>query len=251
MILKKKKSRLKVIALIQARMGSTRLKKKALKKIAGKTLIEHIFRRLKTVREIEEIVLATSINKENDILVKHAKRIGLKYYRGSEQDLISRLYQAAKKFKADIVVRITADCPLVDPKLLDEMIKIFRKNKKIDFMTNNYPPTLPHGLDVNILPLSTLKQLDSEIKDSYHREWFTYYIMENPKKFQIYNLKSSTDLSGMRWTVDYPEDLIFVRKIFEALDRKDKIFIMTDILKFLKKNPKILKINEKRIDKIK
>jgi len=238
----------KIVCIIQARMGSTRLKNKALQKILGKTLIEHIFRRLKAAREVDEIVLATSVTKENDILVKHAEKIGLKYYRGSEQDLISRLYQATKKFKADALVRITGDCPLVDPKLVDKMVKIFRR-KKIDFMTNNFPPTFPHGLDINVLPASTLKQLNAEVKNPFHREWFTYYIMENPEKFQIYNLKNPVNLSAMRWTVDYPEDLVFVRKIFKALDRKDKIFTMTDIFKFLKKNPKISKINENRIDK--
>lgn len=251
MIHKKEKNKLKVIACIQARMGSTRLKKKALQKILGKTLIEHMFRRLKAAQEIDEIVLATSITKENNILAKHAKKISLKYYRGSEKNLISRFYQATKKFKADVLILVTGDCPLVDPKLVDKMVKIYRKkHKKIDFVTNVFPPTFPHGLDLEILSFSTLKRLYTEIKNPLHQEWFISYILENPKKFRIYNLKNPINLSlSMRWTVDYPEDLVFVRKVFKALYRKDKIFTMIDILKFLKKNPEISKINEKRTDK--
>ncbi len=246
-----KKKRLKIVACIQARMGSTRLKNKVLQKISGKTLIEHIFIRLKTAKEIDEIVLATSIKKENDILVEHAKNIGLPYYRGSEQDLVSRFYEIAQEFKADALVRITGDCPLVDPKLVDRMIRIYRRNyKKIDFLTNNFPPTFPDGLDAEILSASVLKRLDNKIKDPLYREWVTCYIMERPREFRIYNLKNSTDLSSMRWTVDYAEDLVFVRKIFKALEKKKRIFTMDDILLFLKKNPQILKINARKSDMI-
>jgi len=244
------KKKLRIVACIQARMGSTRLKKKALIKILGKTLIEHIFERLKGAEELDDIVLSTSINQENDILIKHARDIALKYYRGSEKDLISRLYQTAKKFKADAIVRITADCPLVDPNLIDKMVKIYRESyKRIDFMTNVFPPTFPDGLDIDISPYPILKKLNAEVKNPLFREWCTVYIMENPKKFRIYNFKNSANLSAMRWTVDYIEDLAFVRKVYDALNRKDKIFNMNDILAFLKRKPQVLKINEKRIDR--
>ena len=148
---------MKVVACIQARMASTRLSGKVLRRIMAKTLIEHIFRRLKAARELDGIVLSTSLNKENDVLVKHAVDIGLKYYRGSEEDLVSRLYQTARKFHADILVRVTGDCPLVDPKIMDKMVKIYRdKYTDIDVMTNAFPPTFPDGLDIDLLPLSTL-----------------------------------------------------------------------------------------------
>ncbi len=246
----KNKKRLRVIACIQARMGSTRLKKKALRKILGKTLIEHIFLRLKKAKELDGIVLSTSLNRENDVLTRHAKEIGLEYYRGSEKDLISRLYQTAKKFRADAIVRITGDCPLVAPELVDKMIKIYRrKTKKIDLVTNIFPPTFADGLDVEVLSLAVLKQLNTEVKEVLGREWLTCHIMENPERFQIYNLKNSVNLSSMRWTVDYPEDLAFVEEIFKAFDGEDKIFTLRDVLNFLEKNPQILKINANRIDK--
>jgi len=245
------KKKFRIIACIQARLGSSRLKKKALLKISGKTLTENIFRRLKATKEVGDIVLATSLNKENDILVNHAKDIGLKYYRGSEEDLVSRLYETAKAFKADALVKITGDCPLVDPKLVDKMVKKYQENyQKFDFFTNAFPPSFPDGLDVDILPFVTLRQVNTDAKEPLDREYFTCYILRNPQKFRTYNFKNPVDLSSLRWTVDYLEDLIFVRKVYKALAKKNKIFTTPDILNFLKKNPQISKINEKRIDRV-
>ena len=245
------KRKLKIIACIQARMGSSRLERKALLKISGKSVIENIFLRLKSAKEIDDIVLATADNKENDILAKHAEKIGLKYYRGKENDLISRHYEAAKKFKADALLLIGADSPFVDPKIADKLVKTYRKKyKKFDYFINCFPPTFPHGLDMDIVPAFTFERLDNEIKDLFYRECFAAYIMENPKKFRIYNLKNSVNLSLIRLTLDYPEDLILARKIFRALGKRNKIFDMKDILKFLKENPQVLEINKKRIDMV-
>ena len=245
------KRKLKVIACIQARMGSSRLKKKALLKISGKSLIENMFYRLKAAKEIDDIVLATANNKENDILARHAEKIGLKYHRGEEKDLISRHYETAEKFGADAILLVTGDSPFVDPKIADRMVKVYKKNhEKFDFFTNSFPPTFPHGLDIDIIPAPTLKKLNDEVKDPFYRECFYAYAMENHKKFRVYNLKNPVDLSSIRVTLDYPEDLVLTRKIFNALDNKNKIFVMKDILKFLKENPQVLKINKKRIDMV-
>ncbi len=247
----KPKRKLKVIACIQARMGSSRLKGKALLKVSGKSVIENIFQRLKSAKEIDGIVLATADNKENDVLAKHAERVGLKCYRGSEKDLISRHYETAQKFGADALLLTTGDAPFTDPEIVDRMVKIYKKNyKKFDYFTNGFPPTFPHGLDIDIIPSSTLKKLDNEVKSPFYRECFYAYTMENPKKFRIHNLKNPVDLSSIRLTLDYPEDLIITRKIFNALGRRNKIFVMKDILKFLKENPEVLEINKKRIDMV-
>jgi len=244
------KQKIKVIACIQARMGSSRLKKKALRKVVKQTIIEHIFKRLKKAKEIDGIVLTTSLNKENDILIKHAQEINLKYYRGNETDLISRLYETCQKFKADAIVRITGDCPLVDPMLVDQMVKIYRKNyQQFDFLTNSFPHTFPHGLDIDILPVTILRRLNNEVKDPFYREWFIYYILENSRKFRIYNMKNSINLFSLRLTLDYPEDLVLIRRIFRALYKKNEVFITKDILNFIEKHPSLLKINAKRIDK--
>lgn len=245
------KRKLKVIACIQARMGSSRLKRKALLKISGKSLIENMFQRLKSAKEIDDIVLATANNKENDILARHAEKIGLKYHRGEEKDLISRHYETVKKFGADAILLITGDSPFVDPEIADKMVKIYKKNyKKFDYFTNGFPPTFPHGLDIDIIPASTFKKLNDEVKNPFYRECFYAYTMENPKSFRIYNLTNPVNLSSIRLTLDYPEDLILTRNIFNALVKKNKIFVMKDILKFLKKNPEVLEINKKRIDMV-
>ncbi|MEK7658934.1 MAG: NTP transferase domain-containing protein [Patescibacteria group bacterium] len=251
-ILKKnQKKKLKIVACIQARIGSKRLKGKALLKIAGKSLIESMFCRLKAAKEIDDIILSTADNKENDILAKHAEKIGLKYYRGSEKDLISRHYGAIKKLNADAMVLVTGDCPLVDPKIVDNMVAVYRNNpKKFDFLTNTFPPTFPHGLDMDIIPASTFEKIDKEVKFIYDRECFAAYIMKNPRKFKIFNMRKLVNLSSIRLTLDYKEDLILIRKIFEALGNKKRVFDEKDILNFLRKNPEILKINKNRINTV-
>lgn len=242
----------KIICVIQARMGSKRLPGKVLLKIAGKTLVETAFERLKSARMVDDIVLSTSFKKENDILVEHARDIGLKFYRGSEEDMISRLLGTLREFQADAMVRVTADCPLVDPKIVDGMVKIFKeKAGRIDLLTNSFPPTYPHGFNIEVVPRSILEKLDSEVSDLLYREWFNVYIMENKRKFIIHNVKHPTDLSQkIRLTVDYPEDLDLVRRICEYLGAEGRIFDMEDILDYLEKNPHLIKINEMRIDKV-
>lgn len=245
-----KKNKQKIVAVIQARVGSKRLPKKALKKIAGKTLIEWIKYRLSFCRQIDQVVLSTADTKENDPLAKLAEKIGLEYYRGSENDLVSRIYETAKKFKADAIVRITGDCPLVDPGLVDEMVKIYKKKSpKIDYVANVLPPTFPDGSDIEIISTKTIERLDREVKNPLYREWITTTIMENPKKFKIHNLKNNKNLSFLRLTVDYPEDFRLAKNIFARLHKKNEVFGLKDILNLFKKEPSLIKINEKWVDK--
>ncbi|MEK7124677.1 MAG: glycosyltransferase family protein [Patescibacteria group bacterium] len=245
----KSNKNLRIIGLIQARMGSKRLKNKALLKINGKTIIQIIFERLKAVKGIDDIILSTSASKENDVLTSHAKDIGLKYYRGSEDDLILRHLGAVNALGADAFLKVTADCPLVDVKIADEMLKIYKKNYgKIDFMTNCLPPTFPDGLDLDITPTLTLENLGREIKNPLHREYYAAYIMENPAKFKVHNFKSNSDFSSLRWTLDYQEDLGFIKEIFDNF-KNQKTFFMEDILKFMDKNPKVIEVNKSKVDK--
>jgi len=241
--------KVKIIAVIQARMGSKRLPKKAMKKIAGKTLVEWIRYRLSFCKEIDQIVLSTADNKANEPLAKLAEDTGLEYYRGSENDLVSRIYETAKKFKAGAIVRITGDCPLVDPGLVDKMARIYRKKfPSIDYVANVLPPTFPDGSDIEIISFKTLERLNREVKNPLYREWITTTIMENPKKFKIYNLKNNKNLSFLRLTVDYPEDFKLAKIIFTKLHKEGKIFGLENILKLLKNKPRLIKINEKRVD---
>ena len=243
-------TRNKIDAVIQARMGSTRLPKKALLKIQGRTLIEWIFYRLSFCKEIDTVVLSTSDTTENNVLVKHAEAIGLPYFRGSETDLILRHLGAGLKHGADAIVRITADCPLVDPAIVDKLVCVFKDSQdQFDLVTNVFPPTYPDGMDVEVIPMRTLERLDREVQDPRYREWLTVAIMENPQKFKIKNVKYKDDFSGLRLTVDYPEDLRLTEEIFKTLHKEGATFYLEDILKLLQEKPELPRINKKWIDK--
>lgn len=242
--------KLKIMATIQARMGSTRLPGKAMKKINGKTLIEWINYRLSFCKEVDQIVLSTADTPENDPLEALAKEIGIDYYRGSEADLISRLLETAKKFSADAIIRVTGDCPLVDSELLDKMIKIYReKAPEVDYVTNVSPPTFPDGMDLEIISTKVLEKLDKEIKHPLYRENLTATFLENPDAYNIYNVSDNRNIVGLRLTVDYQEDFDLVKIIFTKLHKDGQIFTMEDILDLFKREPELAKINEKWVDK--
>lgn len=242
-------TKLKIIAVIQARMDSTRLREKALKKILDRTLIEWIKYRLSFCKEIDMVVLGTSENKDNDPLAKHAEDIGLDYFRGSESDLVERLLGTARKFKADAIIRVTGDCPLVDPGLVDKLVKIYRDRENLDYITNVLPPTFPDGIDIEIISTKTLERLDKEVKDPLYREWITTTIMENPDKFNVLNISSEENLFHLRLTVDYPEDFELVEEIFKKLHKEGEVFSLKDILNLIKQESELIKINEKWVDK--
>lgn len=240
--------RFRVIAAIQTRMGSTRLPRKALRLILGKPLVQRIAERLSTCRELNGIALSTTKLPEDDALENLARRLGIPCIRGSETDLVSRLLLTARQLKADALVRITGDCPLVDSEIVDRLVRIYRKNPNIDYCTNVFPPTFPDGLDAEIYPLAALEKLDLEIEDPLHREWFPAYVMRRPKKFSILNLSNPRNLSHLRWTVDYPEDIRLVREIYKTLKSEKGRFLMKDVLQLLQKRPRLNRINLHRVD---
>lgn len=239
----------KIVAVIQARMGSTRLPKKAIKTILDKTLIEWAKYRLEFSKNVDKIVLSTADTKDNDILAVHAEEIDLEYYRGNETDLVSRLLETARKFSADAIVRITGDCPLVDPKMVDSLVgKYLEDPKNIDYVCNILPPTYPDGMDIEVISLVALEKLDKEVKDKLYREWLTTTIMENPDKYKIINVPYEKNISDLRLTVDYPEDFELTEKIFSSLHKEGEIFFMEDILELFKKEPGLIEINKNRVD---
>ena len=237
-----------ITAIIQARMSSTRLPGKVLKKIKGKTLLEILIERLRQAKKIDKIVIATSTNKENSAIVDLAKDIKCSYFTGSENDVLDRVYQAAKNFKAQIVIRVTADCPFHDPKLIDEMVDFYLENKdKYDYVSNVDPPSFPDGLDLWILPIKTLDRAWKEAKLTSEREHVCPYIWKNPRLFRIGHFKSKIDYSHLRWTVDDIGDFNFIKSVYEKLYKKEKIFHMQDILNLLKKHPELHKEQESKI----
>jgi len=237
-----------IAAIIQARMSSTRLPGKVLKKIKGKTLLEILIERLKHSKKIDKIMIATSNNAKDLAIVKLAKKINIPYFIGDENDVLDRFYQAAKKFKADIIVRVTGDCPFHDPKLVDDIINFYLVNKdKYDYVSNVDPPTFPDGLDLWVFPFKTLKRAWKKAKLQSEREHVCPYIWKNPHLFRIGHFESKIDYSHLRWTVDDATDFEFIKNIFERLYQKGKIFYMKDILDLLSKNPDLHKVQKGKI----
>ena len=238
-----------VIAIIvQARMASTRLPGKVLKKIFGKTLLEHLISRLKKVKSADKIIVATTTKQRDGKIVKAAKKLGVDFFRGSEEDVLDRTYQAAKIRRladGDAIVRVTSDCPIIDPAIVDKVINFYKRNKnKFDYVSNTYPPTFPDGMDTEVFSFKALERAWKNASLLSEREHVTAYIYKHTEIFRIGNVRSTKDNSHLRLTVDEPNDLILVRKIFGALYKKNKYFTLRDILSFLKRNPKSISINQ-------
>lgn len=204
--------KMKILAIIQARMGSTRLPNKVMRNINGMPMIELLIKRLRQASLIDEIIVATADKPENQCLLEHLEKISCNYYVGSENDVLDRYYQGAKKFGGDVIIRITGDCPLVDASLVDECINLFLSNK-IDYLSNISPPTFPDGLDIEVFSFEALEMAHKEAKTDYDREHVTPYL-RNSTYLSRYTLKNSDDLSRIRWTVDESADLEVIENIF-------------------------------------
>jgi spore coat polysaccharide biosynthesis protein SpsF (cytidylyltransferase family) len=231
-----------IAAIIQARMGSTRLPGKTMMKISGKPLLFHVIERAKRSKLIEKIIVATTDGKEDDAIEKKSVEYGASVFRGSRDDVLDRYYQAARKYKADVIVRITADDPLKDPEVVDKAIKSFLSGK-YDYVNNFSEPTYPEGLDVEVFSFSALEKAWKEAAKPSEREHVTPYIWGNPRNFRLHCVKNGKDLSGMRWTIDYPKDLSFARTVYKYLYREGKIFLMGDVLDLLQRKPEVGRIN--------
>ena len=232
-----------IMAISQARIGSTRLPKKVLKKIEGKTILEHMINRVKAAKNLDDIVVATTVKKEDLQIVKLCAKLGISVFCGSEDDVLDRYYQAARLFKAEHIVRITSDCPLIDPKIIDDVIDLYFK-ENTDYATNTMPETFPDGEDVEVFSFNALKIAWENAKLSSEREHITPYIRSNPDIFKIANLKYEYNLNDKRWTLDEPKDFEFIKIIYKNLYSEDSLFGMKKILDFLKKYPEIEKINK-------
>lgn len=230
-------------AIIQARMGSTRLPKKVIKKIEGKTVLEHVINRLKRIKNCPKVILATTDKKEEDVLEKIAKKLNISVFRGSEDDVLDRYYQTARLFKIDPIIRITADCPLLDSEVAEKVIDFYLRGI-YDYVSNVHPPTFPDGMDVEIFNFKTLEKSWQEIKLLSEREHVTSYITKHPKMFKVGNVVSKKDFNYLRLTLDEKDDLILIRKIYKELYSKNPFFGLEQILELFKKKPELIKINQ-------
>ena len=238
---------MKVVALVQARTGSVRLPQKVLKPILNKPMIELLLSRLSRSTELDEIVVATSKEKRDDKLESTVESLGFKCTRGSEKDVLDRFYKSAKFLEADVIVRITGDCPLVDSHLVDECIREYKK-QKVDYFSNIDPVTYPDGLDIEVMSFQSLERANLEAETDFDREHVTPYI-RNSDSFSKSSIQHEEDLSGQRWSVDEPEDLIVVSKIFEYFSPDiffgwKKVIELLDIRPELFEENKIIKNNE-------
>lgn len=232
---------MKIVAIVQARMGSTRLPNKVMKLIGGEPMIELLLSRLSKSREIDQIIVATSVDGRNRPLVELVEKLGFACERGSENDVLDRFVQAGKAHKADVVVRITGDCPLVDPDLVDEVIRGF-KTAGVDYFSNTNPPTYPDGLDVEVFTFKSLKQACRETNEPYDREHVTPYLRESGR-FKTGNRRNSRDLSALRWTVDELADFEVIEKVFRHFAPRID-FSWGEVLQFQQLQPETFGVNK-------
>jgi len=252
MVIFKKLKKRKISAIIQARMGSKRLPGKVLIPICGKSVLYHIVERLGFCKKISQIILAIPDTRENDILEEFAQKNSIKYYRGSEDDVLERFYWAAKENKCDVVVEVTADKPLIDTEIINLAIEEHLRND-CDYNFTHYPSNfLPIGLDAGIINFKALEMAHKVAKKDYQREHVTSYFHETPGAFKITTLTPPKRLKnpGLRLTLDTKEDLELIDKIYAALYKEGNIFGTKEIFDLLKKQPELKNINNHIVQRL-
>ncbi|MFC1595729.1 cytidylyltransferase domain-containing protein [Candidatus Margulisiibacteriota bacterium] len=236
MLLKKNN---KIALIIQARMGSSRLPGKVMKPVLGIPLLEILISRVKKSKKADIIIVATSDKATDDVIEELVNKTGVYCYRGSEDDVLNRYYESARKYEVDVVVRITGDCPLMDPRLIDEMLDYYHKCQPIEYVSNTLNRSFPRGFDVEIFSFKSLKDAANKAKELYQREHVTPYIYEhNARK----NYENNIDQSQYRVTVDTQEDFDLVSAIFQNYNSIDIDY--AEIIDYLRGNPGAVKINQ-------
>ncbi len=253
----------KIVAIIQGRMSSSRLPGKILADIAGQPMLMRVYIRASRAKMLDEVIFATTTDASDDPVAEYCDFSGIPYTRGSLFDVLDRYYQATLQAKADVVVRVTADCPVIDPELIDNVVKaVISDQSSVDFAANRLPPpwtrTYPIGLDVEACTFKALKKAWKEAKEPQHREHVMPFFYEgvklttvnrqlqtgiSPRGFNIALLHHTTDFGDYRWTVDTPEDLEFMREVYSRFDGRDD-FTWKEVLDLVHDNPGLMKINE-------
>ncbi len=232
---------MRVVAIIQARMGSTRLPGKVLRDIGGMPMLARVVRRVQRAKLVEQVVVATSTENSDVPIIEACASLGVQVTRGSETDVLDRYYQAARRSHAEAVVRITADCPLIDPGVMDQVIAAFLKQRP-DYASNIITRTYPRGLDTEVLTIMALERTWKEAIEPYQRVHVTPYFYQNPQLFRLLAVTSTQDYSQQRWTVDTAEDLAFVREIYRQLGNRDD-FTWCEVLALIQSDPTLAEMN--------
>lgn len=232
-----------VVAIVQARMGSTRLPRKVLKKIKGKPILGYVIERLQQCASLDEIVVATTTNIVDTVIERYCLDEGISCFRGSEDDVLSRYYEAAKQYGADIVVRVTSDCPLIAPEIVDEVIAR-HKAGNAEYTANIITRSYPRGWDVEVMNFEILQQTHEDATKLYHREHVTLYIREHPEKFKLINVEAKGKLRrpDIRITLDTPEDFQLIAAILTHF--RSNVISAEEIIDFLNDHPQLLEINK-------
>lgn len=231
---------MKVVAIIQARVGSTRLPGKVLADIQGHPMLWHVVQRTQAAATVDEVVVATTTEPADDMIVAFCRDHRLGCFRGSEQDVLDRYYKAAGEHYADAVVRITSDCPLIDPEVIDKTVRAFSVEQP-DYASNCVVRTYPRGLDNEVMTFRALELAWREARQPYQRAHVTPYICENPGLFRILSVTADQDYSAHRWTVDTAEDLEFVRAVYAQLE--DEAGLFREVLRLMEREPELAEIN--------
>ncbi|GAE92678.1 spore coat polysaccharide biosynthesis protein spsF [Gracilibacillus boraciitolerans JCM 21714] len=234
---------MKVVAIIQARMGSSRLPGKVLREVMDKPLLYYQLARVRKSNYLDEIIVATTTLANDDCIVDLCMSQNIKVYRGSEQDVLTRYVEATKEANADIIVRLTADCPLLDPVLIDQLIEVFKREQDVDYVSNVINRTYPRGLDIEVFSQEALIKVNQWATSTSYREHVTNYLLEHPEKFRLRNVSNPTDISFHRWTVDTIEDFQLIQHILIALYSGDPYFSFNDVLRLLDDHPEWYQIN--------
>ncbi|MBI4331621.1 MAG: glycosyltransferase family protein [Chloroflexi bacterium] len=232
-------------AIVQARMGSTRLPGKVLLPVCGRPILWHILERIRRCPSLDVIVTATSVNQADDGIARFRLEYGYECFRGSENDVLDRYYQAAVKHRMDVVVRFTGDNPLVDPAVSEKIIRHYLDNReRLDFASNLHPPSYPDGLETEVVSFQALETAWREAREPFQREHVFPFIWDQPQRFRVGNVAQERDLwMTERWTLDYPEDYEFVRAVYEGLYPQKPDFDMDDVFRFLDQHPRVREIN--------
>lgn len=236
---------MKVGIIIQARMTSTRLPGKVLKKVLDKPLLEYELDRLSRVSSAHKILVAMTDLDADKPIAELCLKMNIPFYCGSENDVLKRYYDAAREFEVDVVVRVTADCPLIDPEIVNQVVNYYLSaNGKYDYVSNVLLRTFPRGMDCEVFSRAILEDVHRSAKASSDREHVTPYIYTHPKRFRLANVPCSVDKSAHRWTVDTEQDFILIKKIIETLYPVNPNFDMMSILHLLNARPNWVKINQ-------
>ncbi len=230
------------VVIVQARMTSTRLPGKVLADLAGKPLLERQLERLARCRRADEVVLATTTNADDDPIEALAQRLEIGVHRGSEHDVLHRYAEAAAMFRADVVVRVTSDCPLIDPEQTDAVIEALSSD--VDYASNGLEPGLPRGLDTEALWRDTLDRTDRMASSKPAREHVTWHIhSEHPERYVLRSVRPPFDASDLRWTVDTAEDLALVRRLYDELGLAERHLAAGELIAWVREHPEVAAIN--------